>query len=437
MSDKTVVTKLQTQEGFAAWRIKIVLISMLGNFFFANLSSDMLNLHYSYICDVWGWARTFVSWPGTIASLIGIPFSYVLGTMTGKYGGRRIATPTFMTLGLATICIGISAANGSYPLYFAARLLSTISMNAMYVAIYAITNNWFISTRGRILGFVTCANAMSPIAINLITRIVVATQNFPLANYCYGGVLIVVGLLTFVLTRDKPEDVGLLPDGLVRTEEEIAVMAAKDPNEWSNKRLLHTKEAWLLGIAVACCQLNMGGFMSIFIPRMLELNINIITAVNYMSAVSLIAIALSVLWGVIDDKFGTPRAATILGCGYVLANVSMLLAGVTKSTVFVMLAVFFAASMVGGLPNLHPSLYAFVFGRKQFTYVERSIGVVRSLIMAPISLLWNYIYVWTGTYQAVYIVCGVLALIATICYASVRKTYDPERLNLKGVVNFK
>ena len=59
MSDKTVVTKLQTQEGFAAWRIKIVLISMLGNFFFANLSSDMLNLHYSYICDVWGWARTF------------------------------------------------------------------------------------------------------------------------------------------------------------------------------------------------------------------------------------------------------------------------------------------------------------------------------------------------------------------------------------------
>ena len=184
MSDKTVVTKLQTQEGFAAWRIKIILISMLGNFFFANLSSDMLNLHYSYICDVWGWARTFVSWPGTIASLIGIPFSYVLGTMTGKYGGRRIATPTFMTLGLATICIGISAANGSYPLYFAARLLSTISMNAMYVAIYAITNNWFISTRGRILGFVTCANAMSPIAINLITRIVVATQNFPLANYC-------------------------------------------------------------------------------------------------------------------------------------------------------------------------------------------------------------------------------------------------------------
>lgn len=47
MSDKTVVTKLQTQEGFAAWRIKIILISMLGNFFFANLSSDMLNLHYS------------------------------------------------------------------------------------------------------------------------------------------------------------------------------------------------------------------------------------------------------------------------------------------------------------------------------------------------------------------------------------------------------
>lgn len=433
----TTVTKLQTQEGFAAWRIKVVLIAMLGNFFFANLGTDMLNLHYTYICDVWGWARTNISWPTTIASLLSIPTGYILGTLTGKYGGRRIAVPTLITLGLSTIFIGMSAANGSYVLYFAARILSTISMNAMYVAIYAITNSWFISTRGRILGFVTCANAMSPIVINVITRIVEATKNFPLASYCYGGVVIVVGLLALVLVRDKPEDVNLLPDGLIRTEEEIKVMTAPDPNEWTNKRLLRTKEAWLLGIAVACCMLNMGGFMSIFVPRMLELNISIITAVNYMSAVSLIGIVLSMLWGVLDDKFGTPRTATILGCGYILANVSMLLAGATKSTVFVMLAVFFAASMVGGLPNLHPSLYAFVFGRKQFTYVERSIGVVRTLVVAPISLLWNYIYVWTGTYQAVYVVCGSLAVVATVCFAMVRKTYDPERLNLKGVVNLK
>lgn len=432
----TTGVRLQTQEGFAAYRVRIVLIAMLGNFIFAHFGTDLTNLHYTYICDVWGWARTNISWPATIGSLVNIPLSYVLGTMTAKYGGRRIAVPTLIVLGIGTMGIALSAKTGNYALYFASRLTNIVVQQAMYVAIYAITNAWFISTRGRILGFVTCANALSPLMVNVATRLTVATDNFPLIYMCYGIFAVVCGFLTLILARNKPEDVGLLPDGLIRSEEEIKVMTAKDPNEWTNKRLIKTKEAWLLGIAVACCQLNMGGFMGIFVPRMLELDINILTAVNYMSAVSIVGILLSMVWGVLDDKIGTPKTCVVLGCGYILANVFMLCAGWTGSKVFVPLAVFCAASMVGGLPNLHPSLYAFVFGRKQFTYVERSIGVVRGLIIAPIGLLWNYIYVWTGSYQYVYVVCGSLALIATICYAGVRKTYDPERLALDGVVKY-
>ena len=84
----------------------------------------------------------------------------------------------------------------------------------------------------------------------------------------------------------------------------------------------------------------MAGFMSIFVPRMLELKLSIITAVNLMTCVSIAGILLSILWGYIDDKIGTPRTATILGCMFILANICMLLAGFTGQKLFIYLSVF-------------------------------------------------------------------------------------------------
>lgn len=433
------VPTISKQPGFYKYAATILIVAVLGNFFYANVGTDLKNLHYSYISDVWGWARTMVSWPTTIGTLVGLPAGLWLGRWTAKYGGRRIGSPAFMLLGLTLIATGIAAKTGNYPLYFVSNVVGTVAQSAMYLAIYTMTNNWFISTRGRVLGWITVANAASAVAINLMTRITEATGKFNVVVSVYGVVIIAVGVICALFTHDKPEEVRLLPDGLLRSEEEIAVLTDKsqEENQWPVKRLVRTPEAWALGIAVGCCELNMGGFLGIFVPRMLELNINIITAVNLMTFVSLSGIILSIIWGYIDDKIGTPRTATILGCLFVCANVFMLLAGFTGSRIFVYLAVFCSGSMVGGLPNLHPSLYAFVFGRKQFTYVETNLRFARCLFTIPLSLLPNYIYQWTGSYQVVYIYCGVLALIATICYASVRKTYDPERLNLKGVVNFK
>lgn len=432
------VPTLEKQPGFYKYAFTVLLVAVLGNFFYANVGTDLKNLHYTYISDVWGWARTNVTWPSQIGSLLGLPCGLILGRWTAKHGGRRIGAPSFIILGLSLIGVALSAHNGSYALYFASNIVSTISMQAMYLAIYTITNNWFISTRGRVLGWITVANALSAVAINLLTRITEATGNFPIVVGVYGCVIIVTGLICALFAHNRPEDVRLLPDGLLRSEEEIKVLTDKsqEENQWPAKRLLHTPEAWALGIAVGCCELNMGGFMSIFVPRMLELEIPIISAVNLMTVVSLSGIVLSVIWGIIDDKIGTPKTSTILGFMYVLANVFMLLAGITGGKVFVYLAVLMAGAMVGGLPNLHPSLYAFVFGRKQFTYVETNLRFVRCLFTIPLGLLPNYIYEWTGSYQIVYIYCGVLAVIATVCFARVRKTYDPERLNLKGVVNF-
>lgn len=429
----------EKQPGFYRYAGIVLLVAVLGNFIYANVGTDLKNLHYTYISDVWGWARTSVQWPTTIGNLLGLPCGLWLGKWTAKYGGRKIGAPSFLVLGLSLIGVAVSAIDGNYALYFVSNMVSVVAQSAMYLAIYAMTNNWFISTRGRVLGWITVANALSSVMINVLTRITEATGNFPMVIGIYGAIIMAVGVICGLFTHDRPEDVRLLPDGLVRDAAEIAILTDSDQeeNQWPAKRLLHTREAWALCIAVACCELNMGGFMSIFVPRMLELDLDIIMAVNMMTFVSIAGIVLSVIWGYIDDKIGTPRTATILGCMFVCANICMLLAGFTHQKIFIYLAVFMAGSMVGGLPNLHPSLYAFVFGRKQFTYVETNLRFVRNIIVIPVSLLPNYIYVWTGSYQFVYVYCGILAVIASICFLSVRKTYDPERLNLSGVVNFK
>ena len=161
----------ERQPGFYKYASIVVVVAVLGNFIYANVGTDLKNLHYTYISDVWGWARTSVQWPTTIGTLLGLPCGLWLGRWTAKYGGRKIGAPSFLVLGLSLIGVAISAANGSYPLYFLANVIAVIAQSAMYLAIYAMTNNWFISTRGRVLGWITVANALSAVMINILTRI--------------------------------------------------------------------------------------------------------------------------------------------------------------------------------------------------------------------------------------------------------------------------
>ena len=101
----------------------------------------------------------------------------------------------------------------SYPLYFIAIIITNITLGALLVLMTAIITNWFNSTRGRMLGFVTIGAPFSTaVCVPVIQRLLMAGVAFQSIFLVFGLVIIVFGVISFLLVPYLPEDVGYHAD---------------------------------------------------------------------------------------------------------------------------------------------------------------------------------------------------------------------------------
>lgn len=422
----------QMKKKFAKLSLGVIIVTFIAHFIQPVMTNDTMNIFYTYLPDMYGWTRTQIGLALTIGSLVSIPCNFLLVTLVMKFDPRKITASTIIGCGLCTIVI---AQTSSLPVFLIAYIISYQCCKGMVLGGLSACTNWYISTRGRILGIVTMGCPLaSAVYTNVMTRLIMATGSFKLVFTVWGVIIAVLGIVTAPMLKTRPEEYGLYPDGILRSEEELAVLR-RDPNEdggWDLKRLFTTRETYLLMFGWASMFIIMTGFMSIFIPRMLEIGVPMPLALNFLSIASIIGIFLSYFWGWVDDKYGAHKASIGLACGYLFMSLAMLAAS-NGNMVLVVIAVIGLASATGGMPNLNPSSVAYVYGRKDFMPNLRWIMLVSGAISAPASTLFNYIYDSTGSYNNVYVICSVLGVISIVCFSLIRHSYDPERQALKGV----
>jgi Na+/melibiose symporter-like transporter len=268
----------------------------------------------------------------------------------------------------------------------------------------------------------------SAVYTNVLTRAIEASGSFPLVYGIWGVIVLVLGVITYPMLNRFPETFGFQPDGIHRSDEELSAMkqAAETEGGWPLKRLFTTPETYFLMIGWACMFWIMTGFMSIFVPRMLELGIPIFTAVNYLSMASILGIFLSYAWGWIDDRFGAHKASIGLGCGYLLMSLAMWFAS-NGNQVLIIIAVIGVACATGGLPNLNPSSIAYVYGRNDFMPNLRWIMLVAGGLSAPAVVIFGMIKDKYGNFDSVYLLCSILGVIAILSFALIKRSYDPDR----------
>ncbi len=394
--------------------------------------NDTMNVYYIYLPKLYGWTRAQIALGLTIGSLAAIPCNFLLATLIMKADARKITTACIVGMGICTVIIAKTA---SYPLFLITYIINVQFSKGMVLGGLQACTNWYISKRGRVLGIVTIACPLaSAVYTNGIMRLIEATGSFSMVYTVWGIIIIVLGLAFGSQLRSRPEDYNVYPDGVIRSEEELDVLRmVPDSSEWPLSRLFKVRETWLLIIGWSCMFIVMTGFMSIFIPRMIELKVPLPLALNFLTGAAILGMFLSYMWGWIDDKKGAHKASIGLACSYLFMSVAMLLAS-GGNMVFILMAVIGVASATGGLPNLNPSSIAYVYGRKDFMANLRWIMMIAGAISAPASTLFNWIYDTQGNYDSVYMICSVISVVAIVSFIFIRSTYDPERLALKDTV---
>ena len=135
-------------------------------------------------------------------------------------------------------------------------------------------------------------------------------------------------------------------------------------------------------------------------------------AIALLSAAAICALPGGLLWGWLDQKFGTKKASICYGVLYILTLI--LLIAQTKSTVLTFITVVAVGLGLGGIKNLITSMVGTVYGRYDFTAANRLIMpisiIVRTLAFVVMGITLALFKSLTGAYGA-FIVVDIIAII--------------------------
>ena len=404
---------------YTFYRISIALAVFLAFFFQTFLLVDGTNIFMAHFT---AWKATEVSLPITIGGYTAIVTTFLIGSWLIHHKGRGMMLALIVITGLATIMLAFC--ENSYPLYFIAIIINNITLGALLVLMTSIITNWFSSTRGRMLGFVTIGAPFSTaVCVPVIQRLLMAGVAFQSIFLVFGLVIIVFGVISFLLVPYRPEDVGYHADN----GEHAAVQTDTGAtHEWTLAKLVRCKEAWLIMLAFGLMMLVSNCVMPLLFPHFLDVGVSPDIVLNFMTISAIVGIPLSYFWGWLDDKIGTKKACYTLTVGFTLMSIGMVFAK-SGNLVIVAMAVIGIAAVIGGSPNLNPSMIVNVFGASEYLNVNRYLNIGQNILRLLALVMMSSIRDLTGSYTPGYVVCVVLSLVALLCFVGIRQRYSDAK----------
>ena len=418
------VTSLDPQEQrsrYRKWAFVLCVLAFVLNYFSIALGGDIYNVLAIQFPD---YTKTQISSMMTIGAAISIPLFFFGGTAMRKIDPRYIMVPAILLAGAMVIWMPRTT---SYGQLLACVVLMTIGMKIFDFCVFGVVSNWFVTQRGRMLGYITVATPLASATFtNFSTRLGDKFGAVPVFGW-FGVFVIAIGVLCWFFFPRSPESKACYPDGIQRTEAEIAELKAVPKPTWTTKQILKCKEFWLYTLAFGIFSLLMAAVMPLFVPRMFEVGVERSLALNLMSIASIVGMFISVIWGWLDDKIGTPKTCVLLGIAYFLMMLSIRMQA--PNSIWLYISVFGISFGTGGIPNLNPSLCSYIFGRDQYMNIMRLSQPIQQIIRLISLIMMAFFYDNFGSYNIGYVICAALALVAVVLLLLIgKKTYDPERL---------
>jgi MFS transporter, OFA family, oxalate/formate antiporter len=344
----------------------IVGVTFISNFMSNGMGFYGWNAFLQPLCKEHGWSRTAVNIAPalTVIGRIAQPF---FGRMVNRFGVKPI-----MIL-CAFVCCGCFAVMGMsaslWMFYLAATVyyISNVGINGL--GPNAAVSNWFVRYRGKALGISTSGISLSgalvpPFALFLLTRVSLANAYLIIALMSLFAVVFSASLFM----KNKPEDVGMCPDGIAPEPNggEPGKFLEQKSGPISNSKLLRTPAFWNIGFAYGLMIPGVVGVMSQLKPRFNDMGFSSEKAMLMMAVTALIGSGGKIFWGWLCDRFDSRKvvAASIL-CQ--IAGLLVLTSGRSMAVLSAFIVLFGLG--MGGVMSTIAVVTAEFFGRENFAKV--------------------------------------------------------------------
>ena len=418
-------------------------VAALGAFVATTIAGVVLGGIQSFIFEDTGWSRSAIGLTASVGVWSSGLVAPLAGRLADRYGPRWLMPLGTFSLGICLFYLG--GVTTVWQFFVAATLARAISQPLLIgVVPRTLAVNFFRRRRNIALALTGMFRPISGAIIIQIVSVIAVAYGWRTAFRYFGIMSLLLTLPMVLIVRRRPEDIGLLPDGVrpqphdragpgIRSSRvtgatledgRTATYVAPEVS-WTARAALGNRAFWM--VAVATFLTVTGGSTVGFnmVPYLHEeANIATSQAVGVLSLSTFLALT-SLVWGYLAGKF-TPRWCMV-GAMVTAAGVIAYLYTVDSLLTAYIFGIAWGVTS-GSLEVLVYMLLANYFGRDSYGSIS---GALRPFEAGALGLgqsLGAVIHGFTGSYSGVIVlsVCCNLAA-ALLIFLARRPSLPPER----------
>ncbi|WP_251026929.1 MULTISPECIES: MFS transporter [unclassified Bacillus (in: firmicutes)] len=288
----------------------IVCIAGLGSFFSGPGQTYSNSVFIDEYIKSFGWTRSEISSLYSFATLCSGILMMFMGRLVDKLGQRKMMVIVSLLLGLA--CFFNSFVVNTWMMAIGFFLIRLFGQGSMTLIPNTLVPQWFIQKRGRAMSFMALGGVASAAFFPVANAWLIRLTSWQTTWQIWGVLLIVLfAPLAFFIVRNRPEDIGLHPDGKPiivskNNKHSDKTMTIQD-DDWTLQEAMRTRTFWAILICVGIPALVNTGItfhlLSIFGQNQLSPQL----AATVLSLMAIIGFPISFISGFILERVSTNR----------------------------------------------------------------------------------------------------------------------------------
>ena len=354
-----------------------------------------------------GWTRAMTSGAASLRSIEGGVAGPVVGWAVDKYGARRVIMFGGIVSGLGFVMMPF--VNSLVGFYIAYGIVVSIGMSAMlYLPAFTVIAKWFTRKQSRALAVLSLGAGLGGLICAPAAALVISHFGWRTAFLGIGILIWVVVIPLSLVVRERPEDMGLRPDGDPPDQDsdpgrqgEPASAAAS--SDYTLKQALASSAFWIIALTF----LSHSVVFVHAIPALTDAGISAEMAAFSVGLLTVVSIAGRLSFGYLGD-FVDKRYLFLFA--YILQGGGVLILMIAQEmrTVYLFVAVFGVG--FGATVPLLASIRADYFGRAALGKIQGFMSPVTMVAGATGPVSAGYLFDTTGSYDSAFLAVGLLTI---------------------------
>jgi MFS family permease len=390
---------------FYGWRI--VAAAALGLFWGAPVTVFSFSVFLRPLMHDFHTGRTAVSLGFTVGGIAAAMSAPFVGRLTDRLGARTVILPSTLIFGSILICA--RWLTSSIWQFYLFHLALGLILNGVGPVPYGyMISCWFDKRRGLALGLMMIGIGSGAMIMPILAQQLIGKFGWRNSYAILGAAVLLISAPAIALfLKEKPEDMGLLPDGATSVNSgarKIATPGMSGRDVWGNRTF------WLMVCAFFLVGASVHGCAVHIVAMLIDRGVAVQTAALVSSIVGAAVFTGRVGTGYLLDRFFAPHVAAIF-FGGVAAGIGLLWIGnVTAMTVA---GVFLVGMGLGAEVDIIAYLMSRYFGLRYFGEIYGFSFAAFLLAGALGSLMMGAGFDLTGSYHAPLAALFVSSLLAT------------------------